>query len=254
MLLKVLLVDDEVKSCEVLSKILLNYCADVTVVGMAHNITEAHDLILQTNPDLVFLDVQMPGGDGFSLLEKFDNINFHIVFVTAFDQFAIKAIKFSALDYLLKPVNIDEVIESVNKFKKDRMINEHAIKDHTLLQNLLKNVIYPGKKIWDTIALPTAQAILYVKLDEIIYVEADNNYSVFYLESKEKIMVSYTLKTYEELLCEQHFMRVHNSHIINLHKVKKFIRGKNGYAEMSNGKQIEVSPRKKDEFLGKYGS
>lgn len=254
MLLKALIVDDEVRSCDVLSKILKNYCTDVDIIGVAHNVTDAYDLILQHNPDLVFLDVQMPGGDGFSLLEKFDTIKFHIVFVTAFDQFAIKAIKFSAIDYLLKPVNIDEVIETVNKFKKGQVVHEHSFKNHSLLQFLLKNANYPGKKIWDTIALPTAQAVLYVKLDDIIYVEADNNYSVFHLDNKEKIMVSYTLKTYEEILCEHHFMRVHNSHIINLNKVKKFIRGKNGFAEMSNGKQIEVSSKKKDEFLGKYGN
>lgn len=253
-MIRTLLIDDEVKSCDVLSKILLNYCTDIEIAGAAHNVDEAYQLILEQKPDLVFLDIQMPGGDGFSLLEKFDDINFHVIFVTAFDRFAVKAIKFSALDYLMKPVNIDEVIEAVNKYKKDLLKNIPSQKDQLLFKYLLKNVNYSGKKMWDTIALPTSQAIVYVKLDDIIYVEADNNYSVFHLENKEKIMVSYTLKNYEELLCDHHFMRVHNSHIINLKKVTKFIRGKSGYAEMSNGAQIEVSPRKKEDFLSQFNS
>ena len=253
-MIKALLVDDEVKSCEVLSKILLNYCTDINVIGTAHHIDQAYELIISCKPDLIFLDIQMPGGDGFSLLERFENIDFHVIFVTAFDQFAVKAIKFSALDYLLKPVNIDEVVESVNKYKKDLLKYNPGIKDQTSLKSLLKNIHHPEKKMWNTIALPTSQAIIYVKLDEIIYVEADNNYSVFYLDNNEKIVVSYTLKNYEELLCDQHFMRVHNSHIINLKKVKKFIRGKSGYAEMSNGAQIEVSARKKEDFLSQFNS
>ena len=253
-MIRTLLIDDEVKSCDVLSKILLNYCTDIEIAGVAHNVENAYQLILEQKPDLIFLDIQMPGGDGFSLLEKFDEINFHIIFVTAFDRFAVKAIKFSALDYLMKPVNIDEVIEAVNKYKKDILKNSPSQKDELLVKYLLKNISLSGKKMWDTIALPTAQAIVYVKLDDIIYVEADNNYSVFYLENREKIIVAYTLKNYEELLCDHHFMRVHNSHIINLKKVIRFIRGKSGYAEMSNGAQIEVSQRKKEDFLSQFNS
>ena len=247
-MINTVLVDDEIKSCQVLSKVINSYCTGVKIAGTANNAEEAYSLIRKVKPELVFLDVQMPVMDGFSLLERLAPIDFKVVFITAFDQFALKAIKFSALDYLLKPINIDEVITAVEKYKKESPLLLSG-KENPLLHHLLKNITQPEKKIWDTIALPTSKAILYVKLEDILYVEADKNYSTFYLENKEKIIVSYTLKTYEELLCDHHFMRVHHSHIINLKKVKKYVRGKTGYAEMTDGKNIEISQRKKDEFL-----
>lgn len=247
-MIKALVVDDEVKSCNVLASILKDYCKGVEVAGYAHSVEEAFAMIHSHKPDLVFLDIQMPTGDGFSLLRLFDKIDFKIVFVTAFDEYAIKAIKFSALDYLLKPINIDDVIAAVDKFNQQIRVPDL---DNNLLQHLVHNLASYQKPSLDVIALPTLEEILFIKVQDIVYLEASSNYTQFHLSNGNKIVVTYTLKNYEELLSGNHFLRVHNSYIINLYKVKKYIRGKGGYVVMSDDSRIEISVRKKEEFLAR---
>ena len=242
-LIKSIIVDDEKRACNVLVKIISDYLAgDVEIKGVAHNANDAVELIKKEHPDLVFLDVEMSQGDGFTLLQRLPEINFKVIFITAHSEYAIKAIKFSALDYLLKPISIDELIASVVKCKKvlleeSKNVTASAPKSKTVTEKLYR------------IALPGLHEVQFVEIEDIVHLEADSNYTTFYLEDNQKVVVSHTLKEYEETLASLPFLRVHNSYIIHLKKVKKYIKGKGGYAVMSNGATIEISPKKKDLFL-----
>jgi two-component system LytT family response regulator len=237
-MIRALIVDDESRSCEVLQNLLLHYCADVQILGTAHSADDAVHLIREKDPDLVFLDIHMPKGDGFSLLSRLDDIPFKIIFTTAHDNYAVQAFRMSALDYLLKPIDFKLLLEAVDKFRKTGVPKSQANQLGLLHTNKAK-----------TIALSSIDEIRFVGLDQIIRLEADNNYTVFHLEGGEKVMVSNTLKVYEDALLEHAFLRVHNSHIINLGKVAKYLKGKGGIAVMSDGTYIEISPRKKEQFL-----
>ena len=240
-MIKAVIIDDEAESRNVVSNILNNFCTGINMLGEADNVASGVKLIRQTNPDLVFLDIQMPDGTGFALLEQISEINFHVVFVTAYEQYAIKAIKFSALDYLLKPIDPGQLIEAVEKVKK--MLPE---KDQSTARifNLLKN-----KKDISKIALPTLNGFRFVRINDIIRCESDNNYTIIYLHTAEKVVVTHTLKEYESLLKSESFVRVHQSHLINLNYVDQYIKGDGGTVIMSDGSEIEVSRRKKDLFL-----
>jgi two-component system LytT family response regulator len=240
-----IIVDDESKSCDVLRKMLRLYCPEVQVAGIANDIESAKKQIALNDPELIFLDVELPDGNSFSLLEQIEDQNFKVIFTTAYNEYALKAFKFSALDYLLKPINIDELIAAVDKFKK----NEHpAPSSPQQLQVLRESMVYGKEKI-KTIGLATLNEIRFVTTDNILLLEAANNYTHFYLVNGEKITVSQTLKHYEDMLKETRFIRVHQSHIINLDKVTKYIKGKGGYVIMTDGRSIDVSPKKKTEFL-----
>ena len=247
-MIRSIIVDDEIKSCNVLKAMLSGYCPGVDVIATAHSIQEGKDAILQYRPDIVFLDIQMPTGNGFSLLMDFEKIDFKVIFITAYDEYAIKAIKFSALDYLLKPLNLDELIDSVEKYTRLKGPQQEQLKLDNLKHNLSDH-----KKPLAKIGLPSMEEIIFIDIDNIIRLEAESNYTRFYLEHTERIIVSHTLKNYEEMLSDHGFLRVHNSHIINLNKVKKYLRGKPGYAVMNDGTTIEISAKKKDEFMMRYG-
>ncbi len=243
-MIRAVIVEDEAVSYKLLQKILADNFKDIEVVGYADTIKRAVDLIKVMTPDIIFLDIQMPEGYGFNVLEAFDDIDFGIIFVTAFDQYAIKAIKWSALDYILKPVNPKDLKTAINKFKKSRKTAEPQLQHSTLLENIKDHKNVPKK-----IVLPTNEEYHIVSPDEIIRCQSDNYYTNIFLTNGKKVLVSKTLKEYEQLLTDSGFIRTHNSHLINIKYIKTFVRLHGGYIVMTDEKIVPVSRRKKNEVL-----
>ncbi len=240
--IRTVLVDDEKNSLVILQKLLEKHVPEVEVVDTAQTVEQAVETIEKTRPDLVFLDINLPDGDGFEILEKIDYRDFGVIFVTAYDQYAIKAFEFAALHYILKPVEPQQLIEAINRYKETR--EEELTKKIMALSSNLKQ--QPTKLI-----LPTSSGLHIIDLDDIIRCESSNNYTTFYLTSGKKIVVSKSIQTYEKLLKDSHFCRIHNKHIVNLKFVKKYVRGRGGYVVLSNGEQIDVSEGRKKGFLEK---
>jgi two-component system LytT family response regulator len=243
MILNAIVIDDELNGRISLKQKLKDYCPGVKVVAEAENGREGINMILLHEPQLVFLDIEMPEMDGFAMLANLKDKKFHLVFTTAYDQYAIKAIKYAAFDYLLKPIDIDELIETVGRLEHTPEPDITGKKLETLEQNLLT------KPFLNKIAVPTQEGLLFFDINHIIRLEAQSNYTVIYFDDQPKMMASRTLKDFEEILPMDTFFRIHNSHIINLLFIKKYIRGDGGQVEMKNGDHILVSRRKKDEFL-----
>jgi two-component system, LytTR family, response regulator len=242
------IVDDEPKNIRVLIKMLEEFCPEALIVGEATNATEAEKTIVKLQPDLLFLDVEMPYGNAFDLLDRLMPVKFEIVFVTAFNDYTLKAFKYSALDYLLKPVNIEELRTAVQKAsEKLRLRNTNK-----QLNNLLANLKQPDASSYK-LALPSMEGLVFVPTDTITRCEASGGYTVFYLKSGEKILSAKNIKEYEEILPPSTFLRVHNSHIINLMCIKKYHKGRGGYIEMDDQALIEVASRRKNEFLSRFG-
>jgi two-component system, LytTR family, response regulator len=242
---KAFIIDDELQSRNFLYKILQQYFPEISVAGQASNVLEGFDGIKEYDPDIVFLDIQMKGETGFDLLNKLDKIDFSLIFTTAYDQYAIKAFRFNAIDYLLKPIITDEFVQAVNKVK-DRIPIQTASKRQ--VEQLYQDIKNPAK-IHDNIAVPTNEGFIVIPLNEIVYCHASSNYTEFYLTDKKCILSSYTLKQYDEILTQQSFFRAHRSYLINLAHVKMYRRGEGGEIVMSNGHEIELSRPHKDEFL-----
>ncbi|MFY8003735.1 MAG: LytR/AlgR family response regulator transcription factor [Chitinophagaceae bacterium] len=240
-----IIVEDELHSRNFLAKMVEEYCKQVKLIGTAANVADAVNLINNQQPNLVFLDIEMQTGTGFEVLQQVNNKNFQVIFTTAYDHYAIKAIKFSAIDYLLKPISIDELQTAVNK----ALNYANAKSDNTVLDMLLKNLQRPTNDDY-SISLSTAEGVEFVHLSQIIRLEANGPYTTFFLKDNKKIMVSKNLKEYETLLNTYQFFRIHNSHIINLKEVKKMLKTDGGYAIMNDDSMIAISPKKKDEFLG----
>jgi two-component system, LytTR family, response regulator len=237
-----ILIDDEKKGREILHKLLQNYCPEVNVSGMAANADEGYELILKHKPDVVFLDIEMPNSNGFDLLERFDKVAFQVIFTTAFDSYAIKAIKHHALDYLMKPIDIDELQQAVANAKKMLQSKEPDTRYGALLDSR-KPVA--GSRL----PLTIKDGIVYLQISDILRIESDGGYSTFYASGGQKYLVSKNLKEYEELLPPGLFFRVHKSHLINIRKVRKYLRTDGHFVEMEDGALVEISRRKKDEFL-----
>lgn len=244
-MLKVILVDDEEDARSTLRSFIGMYSRDLQIIDEAKGVEDAYLKIRTSNPDLVFLDIQMEDGTGFDLLEKFKQVDFSVIFTTAFDDFAIKAFKYSAIDYLLKPIDPDEFIDAVNKAR------ERAFNGSSRIEQLLK--MHKGETP-DRITISSSEGITIIKLDDIIRLESDSNYTHFFLRSKEKITVPKSLKEYEEILPHEMFFRVHQSHIISLKYVKKYMKEDGGYVLMEDGSQAYVARRRKDEFLQRITS
>jgi two-component system, LytTR family, response regulator len=238
------IIDDEPDAVDFISSISAEYCPDLEVCGKANNVKEGVALINEIKPDLVFLDVEMPNGSGFELLKYFPGKTFDVVFITAFNHYAIQAIKFSAVDYILKPININEFIESVKRVVIKRSSGLLAGNENfeVLLENL--RTVHPTRLV-----IPTSDGREYLNPKDIIRIEADRSYSWFYIAGRHKILVSRHLKEFQDLLNDRNFFRPHNSHLINLDFVKKFIRHDGGYIEMTDGSQIPISRNRKDLFL-----
>jgi two-component system LytT family response regulator len=243
-MIKALIVEDEKQSREMLNTMVDKYCGLVEVAATAANVKEALDAINKHQPDLVFLDITMPDGTGFDLLEKTSPIKFDIIFTTATDKYAIKAIKYSALDYLLKPIDIEELKTSVNKLvqKKSQLTTVENVAQ--LLQNLKQS-----NDNYQKITLPTGTAYEIVFIKDIIHCEAEGSYTTFHLVGGKKLLVTAGLLQYEELLPSKEFIRIHRHHLININHVVRYLKVDGGIAIMSDDTKIEVSRRKKDEFL-----
>jgi two-component system LytT family response regulator len=241
---KAIIVEDELHSREFLKNIITDYCADLSIAALAASVEEGVAAIKLHKPDIIFLDIEMQTGTGFDLLQQFPRPEFEVIFTTAYDHYAIRAIKFSAVDYLLKPIDIEELQESVAKVieKRKNSTGQQAI------QMLLKNIRSPQTSE-QSITLSTSDGLEFIPLQQIIRIEASGPYSHFYLKEKNKIIVSRNLKEYEMLLSDHGFFRVHNSHIINIREVKRMIKTDGGYAVMSDDSNVSISPKKKDEFF-----
>ena len=236
-MINTIIVDDEPYCCEMLSLLLQKHCPEVNVVGTCLTGMQAIDEIQKKNPKLVFLDIEMPDMSGFDVLQKLPEINFRIIFATSYDQYAIKAIKFSALDYLLKPIDEEELQLAVKRTIENLRpsVPEQL---EILLQKMKPSFANPK------IALPTLEGLQMVPVDAIISCSSDNH-TIFCLKGKQKIVVSRTLKEIEELLEEYFFMRVHHSYLINLNEVNKYVRGDGGYLLMSDGSTIKCIKKQK---------
>jgi two-component system, LytTR family, response regulator len=247
MTLTAVIIDDEANSVDVLKSLLSTYCPNVKVVGQADHAAAGRKLIGELSPDVVFLDIEMPFGTGFDMLDAMEHKNMSVIFVTAYDHYALKAIKYYAMDYLLKPVDIDELKLAVKKAteKKERQ-------DFTSLPvNLLKNYLEKGLDN-SKIALPMADGIQFVNRQEIIRCEACGNYTKIYLQENRTYLVARTLGEYEDLLSPYNFLRIHHAHLINLDHIEKYVRGEGGYVIMSDGAVVDISRRKKQDFLNRF--
>lgn len=238
-----IIVEDEETSREILKNYLKKYCPNVTVLGEAANIEEALVLIRNNDLDLVFLDVEMPYGNAFDLLEKVGDINFETIFVTAYNHYAIEALNAHASYYLMKPISIDELIKAVD-YVTEIKTKENALQDEVLVP---KTNSVNGK-----ITIPQQSGFEVIETANILYCKADDNYTEIYLNNNKKKLVSKTLKYFEDALSNSSFARVHKSYLINVNEVVKYQKGKGGSVVLSSGKEIMVSASKKSELLSYF--
>ena len=249
-MISALIIDDEEDCIEGLQNLLVNGHDNlVEVVGSAKTARDGIEAIAVLKPDLVFLDVQIGDKTGFDVLRALPEINFEIIFTTAFEKFALEAIKFSALDYLLKPVDVDELDIALMKLLHEKSRKNTADKIDLLLQNTQK---IDG--IFKKIIVPTMAGFEFIEIANIIRCESDNNYTTIYFKDKQKMLVSKTLKDFEELLYNYSFFRIHNSHLINLNYIKSYNKGKGGSVILTDGTEVEVSSRRKDDFIARLSA
>jgi len=241
-MIEAVLVDDEEKALQSLTWELTNFSDEIQVKASFTNPSEALDYLAVNTPDCLFLDIEMPTMDGFQFIQKLTNKNFPVVITTAYNQYAIKALKNEAIDYLLKPIDTDDLNDTIVKIRKHNSKNFTAERLEKLLLNFNANTTHKR------ITLNTDGKLLFLKSDEIIYAESDGNYSTIYLSDGQKIVLTKKLKEVNQLLPEDCFFRIHNSYIVNLHKVKEFLKT-DGYVVLQSGHKIPVSRQKKSDFL-----
>lgn len=237
---RVLIVEDDAHARENLIR-LIQGVSDLDLVGMATTIGEADQLCKSLKPDLVFCDVMLPPDTSFDWLMKLEKIPFELIFITSFEEFAVKAFRLAAVDYLIKPIAQEEFNLALERFRSRRE------KSTDQIQSLLKNLSLPREHA--KIALPTLNGYLFVQIKDILRCESDNTYTTFFTADKRKILVSRTLKDVEQMLEEYRFFRVHNSHLINLDYVAEYFKGEGGQVKLTDGAVIDVSRRRKEEFL-----
>ncbi|MCB2221302.1 MAG: LytTR family DNA-binding domain-containing protein [Bacteroidetes bacterium] len=242
-MIRTIIIDDELHIREMIEQILSDQCSEVQVVASVGSVAEGLNAIQNSVPDLLLLDIKMPDGTGFDLLQKLENISFKIIFITAFEEHAIKAFQFSAVDYLLKPVDTEGLIRSIQR-AVHTIQAEMSLKLNTLFGNI--NAKESDQK---KIILKTLDQIHVIRINEIIHLESDQNYTVFHVSDGKKILVSRTLKDFEEMLGEHSFFRVHKSHLINLGYIDRFEKAEGGTVVMSNASRIPVASRKRDQLL-----
>ncbi|MCG8576597.1 MAG: LytTR family DNA-binding domain-containing protein [Flavobacteriales bacterium] len=235
-MIKAVIIDDIPEAIQVLKSDLENYCVNIEVVGSAGGVVSGAKVIKELNPDLVFLDIQMQDGTGFDLLEILPQTNFKLIFTTASDEYAVKAFKFSAVDYLLKPIDPDELMDAVSRV-------EDQDKPADRIELLKENFNQPKR-----IALNTLEKIHIVNVEEILRCESNINYTMFYFTDGTKLLVTKTLKEFDKLLSDHHFIRVHQSHLINTRFIKEFTKS-DGYIVMKDGTTVPVSTRKKQVLM-----
>jgi two-component system LytT family response regulator len=242
-LLRTIIIDDEAHQRLTIEKMVGLYCPDVELVGKADGVKSGMDLIKKTKPDLVLLDIKMDDGTGFDLIDRLQPIDFKVIFITAFDQYAVKAFKFSALDYLLKPLDPDELVQAVDKargvIQKDFLTQLENLREHLSMENK------SNKKI----IIKTFDNIHLVPVDEILYFESDGSYTTMYIFNHEKIIATAYLKDYEEMLTGSGFFRVHKSYLINLRLIRRFEKAEGGIVVLEGDIKIPVASRKREQLL-----
>jgi two-component system LytT family response regulator len=243
-MIKAILIDDEIHCLDTLSILISDYCPDVEMMARCITAKQGLAAVAEHQPSLVFLDIEMPVMNGFEFLEQFSEISFAVVFTTSYDQYAIKAIRFSALDYLLKPIDPRELIAAVNKIKTQKRLP--VSEQYQMLMNQVKQ---KGGN-FNKIAIPTAEGFELIPADQVMRCEADDNYTHVYLKNNIKMIACRTLKEMEEQLQDfSFFLRVHHSYLVNLNEVNKYIRGDGGYIIMSDGVTVNVSRSRKEALL-----
>ncbi len=247
-MIRAVLIDDVKNSRITLADDLKNYCPDIQIVGEGDSVESGVAIIQQVKPEIVFLDIELQDGTGFDILDGLNKIDFKIIFITGNDSYGIKAIKFSALDYLLKPVDPEDLVEAIEKYKESEKHQDLKLNVDYLLEN-----IRGVKPKFNRIALNSADKVNMANIEDIIRCEAQSNYTMFYLKDGTKILVTKSLKEYEGLLEEYSFIRVHHSHLINLNCLKEFIKSDGGYAVMVDNSNVPVSVRKRDALLKELG-
>jgi len=243
------IIEDEKKACESLHHLLKANHPEINVVKECESVSDSIEFLKQNTIDIAFMDICIQDGTSFDILSQLSSVEFKIIFTTAHDEYALRAIKLSALDYLLKPIDADELRSAIQKFIDARFDhNQHKQQLHLLHDHLAFSEHGKGM-----VAIPTLDGFTIVQIQDIIRCEAQSNYTDVFLRNKIKFTTSRTLKEYEELFAPHNFFRIHNSHLINLNHLQKYVRGKGGYVILSDGKELEVSVRRKEEFLNRLG-
>lgn len=242
-MIKAILIDDERNSLEMLEWLLQTYCPEVRIMAMCDSGEAGIQAISQFNPEVVFLDIEMPRMNGFDMLEQIKDIGFQIVFTTAYDKFAVRAFRYAALNYLLKPVDPEELQATIGRLKQ-KISSPSKEQMDLLFQHLMSR-----ESTVERIALSTGDGLIFVQTRDITYCRAESNYTYVVMADGQKILVARTLKEIDETLSGKDFFRVHNSYLININQISKFVRGDGGYIVMPDGTQITISRGKRDEFF-----
>jgi len=241
-MIRTLIIDDEQHCIDRIEKLINDYGKNLNIIATCSTVEDALKKTDALNPDLVFLDIEIHDKTGFDYLEQLGEFDFHLIFTTAFDNYAIKAFKYSAMDYLLKPIDNDDFIKAIERLNKRVSAADTEVQIKMLLNNLKKE---DHKK---TIRIPTLDGFEILEIRNIIHCQAETSYTHIFTE-QQKYMVSKSIKFYEDLLKDANFFRIHNSHLVNINHIKKYTKGKGGYVTMSNNSTVDVSTRKKEEFL-----
>jgi two-component system, LytTR family, response regulator len=244
-MIRAIIIDDVARSRASLADDLKRHCPEVNVIAEADSVKAGVDTINRHKPDVVFLDIQLEDGNGFNILEQVDKTGFKVIFTTGSDEYGIKAVKFSALDYLLKPIDPDELVAAVAKLKNPQEAKTGINDNLSVLIENLKNINNSSKRI----ALNSADRVHVVNVSDIIRCESQRNYTLFYIKGNKQILVTRTLKEFEDMLEDSGFARVHHSHLINISYLKEFVKGDGGYAVMTDGSEVPVAVRKKEHLL-----
>ena len=244
-MINAIIIDDEKDGAEVLQFLIKQNCPQVNILSIEHSVESAISSIENKKPNLIFLDIEMPTGTGFDVIQHTREIGYETIFITAYEHYAIKAFKTNAIDYLLKPIDIDELINAVNNAEK--RINSSNKNSSEAIESLILSAIQKNKKI----SIPSQEGILWVDLDDIIRLEAESNYTHVYMKNRKKAMVAKTLKSFEDQLSNTMFCRIHSAHLINLNEIEKYIKGDGGIVVLKDGSNIPVSRTNKAELLTK---
>ena len=242
-MIRCILIDDESNSLEMMEWLLQTYCPQVKIEALCDGAEKGLQAIEKYKPDVVFLDIEMPHMNGFDLLEKYSKLDFDVVFCTAYDQFAIRAFKYSALNYLLKPVDPEDLKDTIRRIEE-----KQSIPSREQIDLLLQNLRHPARPTVQRIALTTTDGMIFVSTQDILYCEAESNYTTVVLNSR-KVVISKTLKEIDEALSGTDFYRIHNSYLVNLNQIQKFVRGDGGYVVMNDGKSVSISRSRRQEFM-----
>jgi two-component system LytT family response regulator len=246
--IQAILIDDEENSLSSLKEKLLAHCPQVKIIACCDNAAKGIEAIDSLHPDIVFLDIEMPVMNGFIMLQQLTYKNFELIFTTAYDHYAIKAVRYSALDYLVKPIEIEDLKAAVIKAEEKRNQSYPNPQIELLMEQLVSK-----KNSYSRIAIPTLEGLRFIKVEDIIYLEASSNYTHIFTSEKKKYIVSRTLKDFEDILSTEIFLRIHNSYIINKNFVERYIRGDGGQVVLTNGITLDVAKRKKHDFLKAIG-